>query len=154
MRSGNEGRQVRRAATAALVGLAAVACGGESGGPGDSTPEPPPGGAGTGTAISAKLTEFEITLNEQSFEPGKYTFRAVNEGQIQHALAVEGPGLDESTDTFNQGQSADLTVTLSDGTYVVYCPVSNHRQQGMETEITVGAGGATPDESPANGSGY
>lgn len=30
-------------------------------------------------------------------------------------LAVEGPRLDESTDTFNQGQSADLTVTLSDG---------------------------------------
>lgn len=154
MRSGDLGRRVRWAATAGLVSLAAVACGGESNGPSDSPPESSPGGAGTGTAVSAKLSDFEIDLSEQAFAPGKYTFQAVNEGQVPRALEVQGSGLEESTDTLREGESADLTVTLSEGTYVVYCPLGNHRQLGMVTEITVGAGGAAPGEGPANGSGY
>ena len=32
----------------------------------------------------------------------------------------------------------DLTVTLQDGTYELYCSVPGHKQAGMDTSITVG----------------
>jgi uncharacterized cupredoxin-like copper-binding protein len=36
------------------------------------------------------------------------------------------------------GADETLTVTLQAGTYELWCPVGSHREQGMETTITVG----------------
>ncbi|WP_199178082.1 plastocyanin/azurin family copper-binding protein [Mycobacterium hubeiense] len=83
------------------------------------------------------MNEFTIQLPQQNFRPGTYTFVASNEGQAPHALEIEGPGLEQATDTLTAGQSADLTVTLQPGSYKVYCPVGNHDEQGMNTTITV-----------------
>ena len=33
---------------------------------------------------------------------------------------------------------APLAVTLKNGSYVLYCPVANHRALGMQTDLTVG----------------
>ncbi len=35
------------------------------------------------------------------------------------------------------GSSGTLTVDLKPGTYEFYCPVANHKEMGMEGEITV-----------------
>ena len=61
-----------------------------------------------------------------------------NDGQTTHALEVEGPGEEVETDALAPGESADLTVDLTQpGTYEMYCPIDGHRDQGMEGEITV-----------------
>lgn len=79
---------------------------------------------------------------------------SVSSGGERCGSEVEGARLEQSTDTLSPGKSADLTVTLPEGTYVGYCPVGDHKERGTETEITVGACRDPPDESPAKGSGY
>lgn len=90
-----------------------------------------------GTRVAVTETEFEITLSETSFTPGTYTFVVENAGSTDHALEVEGQGLEEETETIAPGSSAELTVTLEAGTYELYCPVGNHQDQGMTIDIDV-----------------
>lgn len=118
----------RWGATVGSVALVAAACGG--GGPGDDgVPTPPqPGGQQQGTEVTATETDFAIELSEQTFTPGTYTFVAKNDGQVPHALLINGPGVaNEQTETFTSGQSDEISVTLQAGDYEVYCPVGNHR---------------------------
>ncbi len=130
-------------ATLAAAGVAVAACGGGTTTSTTSAPATPtaaeqPATTASGPPVQAQMNEFTIELAQQDFRPGTYTFVARNEGQLPHALEIEGPGgLDQATDTLSAGQSADLTVTLQPGTYKVYCPVGNHDEQGMNTTITV-----------------
>lgn len=114
-------------AIAGAVALAVAACGGE---------EAPP--AETGTEVSVTMTDFHLELGQTSFEPGSYTFVGTNEGQAPHALEVEGGGVEQKTETVGPGGSVELTVTLEEGEYELYCPVGNHKGQGMTTKVTVG----------------
>ena len=69
-----------------------------------------------------------------------------NDGATVHDLEVEGPGTETKlASELDPGQSGTLTVDLSEpGSYEWYCPVGNHREKGMEGEITVaGEGGGT-----------
>jgi uncharacterized cupredoxin-like copper-binding protein len=98
-----------------------------------------PAPAVTGTRVTAELAEFSIELSQQTFAPGPYEFVAEEQGQLPHALSIEGPGVDStSTSVIDPGgESQTLNVTLQLGTYELWCPVGNHRSQGMETTITV-----------------
>ena len=49
---------------------------------------------------------------------------------------------DKATPTFAAGGSMDLTVTLKNGSYELFCSVPGHKQLGMDTHLTVGSGGA------------
>ena len=91
------------------------------------------------TTVTATLTEFSIELSQQTFSPGTYEFVAEEQGEFPHAFSIEGPGVDStSTEVIEPGgASQTLTVTLQPGTYEIWCPVGNHRAQGMETTITV-----------------
>lgn len=55
-----------------------------------------------------------------------------------HAIGIEGGGVENQTSRVSPGQSADLTVELKAGQYEMYCPVDSHKDKGMKTEITVG----------------
>jgi uncharacterized cupredoxin-like copper-binding protein len=86
-------------------------------------------------------------------QTGTVTFRVTNNGAIAHALEVDGQGIEEETETIDPGESAELTVDLTEeGSYELYCPIGDHRDQGMEGELIVGAGaggagtGTTDDE--------
>ena len=70
------------------------------------------------------------------------------EGEQMEGQGVEGtegqatPGIggqetEWSIDSLQPGDSETLTANLQPGTYTVYCPVGNHREQGMEMTITV-----------------
>jgi uncharacterized cupredoxin-like copper-binding protein len=87
--------------------------------------------------VTAGETEFAIALSRTSLSAGTVVFVAKNNGTATHALGVDGPGVNASTGDLAPGQSAGLTVTLSKGTYDVYCPVANHKMLGMDTHITV-----------------
>jgi plastocyanin len=101
-------------------------------------------GAGTGEAIEIVETDFALDPADVTVDgPGTYTFRAVNEGETTHALEIEGHGIEEETEDFGPGESAELTVELTEsGEYEMYCPVGNHREMGMVGTLTVGGGGA------------
>jgi plastocyanin len=138
----------------ALVGavtLAASACGSSSGASSSSTTitEAAGGGGGgggaSGTTIDVTLKDFSIALaSTGSLAPGTYTFHVTNNGPSSHNLTINGPGVsDKATPTFAAGGSMDLTVTLKNGTYDLFCSVPGHKQLGMDTHLTVGSGGSS-----------
>jgi uncharacterized cupredoxin-like copper-binding protein len=147
-------RVVLGLAAGALAGGVLAGCGGGSGGGGSTTSTPPAKSAATGvTQVNANLTDFHIALSQKTFKPGAYSFVAKNNGQHDHALEVEGPAGEHRTQTLAPGASATLKVTLKSGAYEIYCPVDDHKDLGMKTEITVG-GSAPTNTTPPNGNGY
>lgn len=71
--------------------------------------------------------------------PGTYTFRVTNEADIVHALQVEGHGIEAVTGDIAPGATATLEVELPEaGEYDMYCPVGNHKAQGMDGSVQVG----------------
>jgi uncharacterized cupredoxin-like copper-binding protein len=105
--------------------------------------------------IDVALADFSIDPAAIEVEqPGQVTLAVRNDGELPHALTVEGA----STGTLAPGESGELTVSLEDGAYALYCPVGNHRSQGMEAALTVGdapAGGATTvEDEDDSGRGY
>jgi plastocyanin len=122
---------------AAALGLAAC---GSGGGEESTTPS-----AGGGESISISETEFKLDPSTVSVDaPGTVTIKVTNDGAIDHALEIDGQGIEEETETIKPGESAELTVDLSkSGEYELYCPIGNHREQGMEGTLTLGPGGVT-----------
>jgi uncharacterized cupredoxin-like copper-binding protein len=89
--------------------------------------------------VIAKETDFHIALSKSSFSAGKYTFVAVNKGQVTHSLEITGPGLSiPKTKNIEPGHKTDLTVNLKKGRYDVFCPVPGHKALGMNVNIIVG----------------
>ncbi len=82
--------------------------------------------------------EYKMLLSTQTFTAGAYTFTAVNNGKLPHALEVDGPGVNDFTPTIEPGQSASISVALQPGKYDVFCPIPGHKELGMNAEITVG----------------
>ncbi|HXV95552.1 MAG TPA: cupredoxin domain-containing protein [Gaiellaceae bacterium] len=116
------------------------ACGGE----GDANEADAPAGGD----VEIVLADFTVDPSSLELDPGSYVVRVVNEGGRTHALEVDGPTGEVETGDLAPGESADLSVDLSEpGEYEVYCPVDGHREQGMEGTITVGGTGTTPDET-------
>ena len=150
-----------RVALLALFAVPALAACGSSSSESGTT-----GLAAAGQAISISETEFKLDPSSvQVDQAGSVTFRVTNNGTVDHALEVDGQGLEEETETIKPGESAELAVDLSkEGSYEIYCPIDGHRDSGMEGTLTVGAAmgggstGTTEDEgsttSDDDGYGY
>ena len=116
--------------------LLAAGCGGDNGddGGGDSGGGGGGGGALTLTADAGGAISWEP--GSLSASAGSVTIKLVNESDIPHAVEVEGNGVEEESDTIT-GSETELSVDLEPGEYTFYCPVSNHRAEGMEGTLTV-----------------
>lgn len=111
--------------------LSLLACGGDD------------GEEASGQTVDVSATEYSFDPSDiQVDAAGNYTFHLTNAGNEEHALEIEGQGIEEGTDIIGGGDSADVTVDLADGEYEIYCPVSNHREMGMEGTLSVGGGAA------------
>jgi uncharacterized cupredoxin-like copper-binding protein len=156
-----------------MIGVAG--CGGDDdGGSGttaatSTTEESTTGAAQAAEATDVSLTDFKIDpANPSISKAGKVTFRVKNDGGTEHSLEVEGPdGEAKLASNLAPGQTGTLEVDLSKpGKYEWYCPVGNHRDLGMEGEITVAGGGgastsgtdttetSTTEDSGSGGGGY
>ena len=109
---------------------------------------------GSSGKVPVTLSDFKIQpKNLEAEKPATVTYVVTNKGNTEHALEIEGNGIEEETDTLQAGDVGELTVTLKPGTYEMYCPIDGHRAQGMEGTLTVAGGSAgssgTTDEDEA-----
>jgi plastocyanin len=128
------------------AGALAAGCGddeeeGGGGGGGASTPEATEEAAGGGAGEALTLTadpggNISWEPGELSAAAGSVTIKLVNESSVPHAVEVEGNGVEEESETVTGGET-ELTVDLEAGEYTFYCPVGQHRQNGMEGTLTV-----------------
>jgi plastocyanin len=130
--------------TLALAGLFLVlaGCGSDDNGEdGAATPSAP--------RQTITITETEYALEPSSVsvdEAGTYAFEVVNDGQVAHALEVEGEGIEEETETLDPGQRTTLTVELEAGTYELYCPVGDHADRGMTGKLEIAGADEQSDD--------
>lgn len=72
---------------------------------------------------------------------GQLNLVVTNEGAEPHSLVIESGGMviAELDEPVTPGQADVLSVTLTEGEYVLYCPVDEgeHRTEGMETTLVV-----------------
>jgi plastocyanin len=151
-----------RKATLLVLVLTLTGCGGgKSGSP--SPTSAPSAGAPSGMTITVTEKEFSIAPETISVpSPGMYVIKAVNKGQITHALEIEGKGVEAETHDISPGSSATLRVNLtSAGPYEVYCPIDGHEAKGMKARLVVGnvtgaptATLTTTEETTTGRSGY
>ncbi len=120
------------------------------------------GGSDGATAVDASLVEWEIDAPTE-YEAGEVTFTATNDGNFPHEFVVirgdgyeslpleDGGAVDEDalapddllgrTERIGGGSSAELTVTLEAGNYVLLCNLgsgsNSHAGQGQTLDITV-----------------
>ncbi len=87
--------------------------------------------------MKLKATEFAFQPTKVVVADGTVTFVVTNEGALPHALAIEG--VKETLPRIDPDQTLKLTVNLSKGTYVFYCPLVGHRERGMEGRLAVGS---------------
>jgi uncharacterized cupredoxin-like copper-binding protein len=144
------GRRLPALAALAItaVGVLAIAgCGGDD--DSDTTAASPATtntaaqGGGTasqgGGTINVSLTDYKLNPADPTVKAGQVSIKATNDGQVPHSIEVEGPNEEQEPESeLSPGDSGTLTVDLSKpGTYEWYCPVGNHKEMGMEGEITV-----------------
>jgi len=90
-----------------------------------------------GGQVPVSLAEFAISM-PSSLPAGRVTFAITNDGTITHSFEIEGNGVEKALkNPLEPGQTGMLSVNLDPGTYTVYCPIDDHRGQGMELEVTV-----------------
>ena len=98
--------------------------------------------------IQISLKEFSITPATITMaEAGTYEFAVTNEGQFPHALDIEADDAEAETGNIEPGQSKTISFTLPAGSHEMYCPIGNHRDQGMEGTIAVSDAGSGENET-------
>jgi uncharacterized cupredoxin-like copper-binding protein len=95
--------------------------------------------AGAGGAVDLTATDYKFNPSDPTVKSGEVTFTEKNDGQTAHSLEIEDVnGQDQELEgDVSPGQSGTLKVNLPPGKYEFYCPVDNHKELGMEGEITV-----------------
>jgi plastocyanin len=94
-------------------------------------------GDGPIPVVEVRLTEFAIQM-PTTVPPGSVTFSVTNAGTMEHNFEVEGQGIETKFDTnLKPGETRSLEVDLAAGTYMVYCPVDDHKARGMRLELKV-----------------
>ena len=92
-------------------------------------------------SITIVATDFNLKPAEITAQAGqliKLTFE--NEGSTAHNLAFElTAGVVKFEEDVPAGETKEMefTVPIVLGEYPYYCPVGNHRQQGMEGTLTI-----------------
>ncbi|HEX5821531.1 MAG TPA: cupredoxin domain-containing protein [Solirubrobacterales bacterium] len=133
-------------AIGAAVAVPVVGCGGSSNDNNSSsnaaTPASTSGGGSTGAGSTVNLTatDFKFDPSDPTVKSGNVTFDMKNDGQVTHSLEIEDvtPGHDQELEgDVSPGSSGKLTANLKPGKYEYYCPIGNHKEMGMEGEITV-----------------
>lgn len=140
------------------IATAVAGCGGSDDSPSSGAPDTtssaqrsygaPVSGADDSTATSggAATQQMKLAANPNgaiSFDrtslvtnAGKSTIDFENASSVPHAVEVEGDGVEEATAVVTGGK-ATLALNLKPGKYEFYCPVGDHKEDGMKGVLTV-----------------
>jgi plastocyanin len=136
------------ALVAACAALALAGCGSDdnsdSGG-GGSTSTPASGsgdssgGGGGGAALSLSAPADGSKKFDQATataKAGTVTIKFDNPSSVPHAVEIEGNGVEKAGDVVTSSDTS-FSIDLKPGEYTYYCPVGDHRDEGMEGKLTV-----------------
>jgi plastocyanin len=126
----------------ATMALALAGCGGgggsaTTGGGGGGATTGGGGGGGQTLALAADPSgalKYDKTQLEAT--AGDITIDLTNDSPLPHDVAVEGNGVQETSDRVTGG-STTLNLNLKAGTYTFFCSVDGHRAAGMEGTLVV-----------------
>jgi plastocyanin len=123
---------IRTIATlAAALALALAGCGGDD--------ESSSGGGGGGQTLQLAAPEdgsLKFDKTELEAKAGTVTIDFDNPSSVEHAVEIEGNGVEEASDTVTKSKTS-VTADLKPGTYEFYCPVTGHKAAGMKGTLTV-----------------
>jgi uncharacterized cupredoxin-like copper-binding protein len=102
-----------------------------------------------GTTVMIVVMEGSVAVQGQAIPPGPAVITVQNGGKERHNLFIEGEGISRAAgDIIDAGGMRTVDVMFRPGTYTFYCPVLNHREQGEQTQITIGTGTGTDTAAP------
>jgi len=106
---------------------------------GRTAPKKPPARHDTASPLAVRLTEWKVELSQSTVPSGEVEITVKNGGTMPHALEIEGKGIEKELEPINAGKTSKLRLTLSPGTYELYCPIGDgaHKQMGMIAHIEV-----------------
>ena len=112
-----------------------------------SSPPPPaaaqtetPGAAGGGETVEVAADpggDIAFQQDALTAPAGSVTFEFTNQANIPHDFKIEQDGEQIGGTEVITGDTAQATVELEAGDYTFYCSVGDHRENGMEGELTV-----------------
>jgi plastocyanin len=92
---------------------------------------------------TVQMREYEFIPDELKVSPGD-TLAAENKGRIPHNMTIalsEDPDADPvpviGTEDVEPGHTAELTLDLGPGEYLLICTIPGHLEQGMDGTITI-----------------
>lgn len=91
--------------------------------------------------VEVSLTERDLSPGRVEVTAGEIEFVVRNNGDRLHAFAVDTPDGTERTDDIKPGETARVTVSLSDGEYQMYDPRGGYRARGVSGTVVVASGG-------------
>jgi plastocyanin len=113
------------------------------------------------TGTQAHVRNVTIHQSDFRIEPasvdagseGLVRIRIVNDGDVPHALAVQGPNGEVDFDgQIDPGHRGTMEVDLDRaGTYTMWCPLDDHRAKGMEATISVSGSAPARGAEPSGG---
>jgi plastocyanin len=126
------------ATVAGCAALALAGCGSDDDDGGSSSTPASGGSGGASLDISAPADgSKKFDRSDLTAKAGKVTVKFSNPSSVPHAVEIEGNGIEAESDVVT-GSDASFSVDLKPGKYEFYCPVGNHRAEGMEGTLTVG----------------
>lgn len=91
-----------------------------------------------GTTVMVLLEDRRIAVRETGIPPGPVVFTVTNGGDQLHNLHIEGPGVQKAAgDPIAENGTRTVSAVVQPGTYTLYCPILDHRQNGEQTTFTV-----------------
>lgn len=142
----------RIAVIAASAALLFAACGGDEEAPApaateaateapteaatEAATETPAAAASTLTIEADPGGANAFTETEATADAGQVEIDFKNPSSTPHAVVIEGVD-GAATETVTGADAAPISVELEAGEYTFFCPVGNHRADGMEGKLTV-----------------
>jgi plastocyanin len=105
---------------------------------GGSTGTSSPPGRLLATEREIDSTHLQLQLSRPSLASGSAIVEQYNDGEDPHNLILEKDGFAVfSYPTLDPGGDQKQTVTLTRGTWTLYCSLLDHRSLGMQATLTV-----------------
>lgn len=104
----------------------------------------------TARTVEVGERDYKVTVSPRTLEAGVVRLVVRNTGKVPHVLAIGGPNVSKRTGLIRPGGRASVSVSLSNGTYTLWCPLPGHAARGMRATLRVSGGAVPPAPTPTS----